>query len=70
VIDKFDEDWKAYTKIRDALQDVAESEIDTGGGLGTRDFWVRINGVEWVISMRRSDRQLAIDASLEQEDKP
>lgn len=37
----------------------AGTSIDSGGGDGSADLWVTVDGVEYFISMRRSNRQLA-----------
>ncbi len=33
------------------------TEIDSGGGLGSRDFWVKIDGVEYFVSVRWSNAE-------------
>ena len=35
------------------------TEIDTGGGMGEADLWVKIGGVEWFITVRKSNNQIA-----------
>lgn len=41
-------------KIIEALKTIVDkgTSIDTGGGLGSRDIWATIDGVEYYISVR------------------
>lgn len=41
-----------------SIKDTGTS-IDSGSGDGCADLWVTVDGVEYFISMRRSNRQLA-----------
>lgn len=51
-------------EIADLLKPVrdAGTSADSGGGNGMADLWVTVGGIEFFISIRRSNRQLAIDA--------
>jgi len=44
------------SRIEAALRSVADegTNIDTGGGLGSRDFWVKIDGTEFFIQVSTS----------------
>jgi hypothetical protein len=35
------------------------TSIDTGGGMGSYDLWVKCGGIEWYINVRKSNAQLA-----------
>lgn len=34
------------------------SEIDTGSGMNESDLWVSIGGIEWIITIKKSNAQL------------
>lgn len=43
----------ARNKVHDALVSICdEDKIDSGMGFGEFDFWVKINGVEYIIIMK------------------
>lgn len=54
----------AIQKIHAALKTIRDRNtvIDTGRGMGSADFWMKINGVEYFISVRRSEAQIAKDS--------
>lgn len=60
AIDENNQIWNAYTKIRNALEVISESDIDTGFANGARHYWVRINGSEFFIEAKKSTRQISI----------
>lgn len=60
----FDGDWKAADIVESALRTVAESGIDSGWNGGARDFWLRVNGAEYFITMTRSKGQSALDIKV------
>ncbi len=39
------------------------TEIDTGAGMGSADLWITIAGVEWFITVRKSNNQRAKEAT-------
>lgn len=39
------------------------TEIDTGSGMGGADLWITSGGVEWFITVRKSDYQIAKEAA-------
>lgn len=48
-------------ELREILQNVKDqgTSIDSGGGDGTGDLWVTVGGVEYFVSIRLSNNQLA-----------
>lgn len=48
------------SEVRTFLRSIADegTEIDSGGGDGTGDLWVTVQGVEYFVSIRKSNRQL------------
>lgn len=50
-------------KVRDALQTIADSgtDVDSGSGLGSVDFWFTMNGREYYIEVKPSNAQRAKD---------
>lgn len=46
-------------EIREFLKSVVDegTNIDSGGGDGTADLWPKVGGVEYFISIRRSNKQ-------------
>ena len=46
--------------LLDAIKD-AGTEIDTGTGNGNADLWVMVDGIEFYINVRRSNRQLKLE---------
>lgn len=54
------------SEIREFLATVkdAGTEIDSGGMDGTGDLWVTVQGVEYFVSVRRSNKQLVADGVL------
>lgn len=51
-------------KVRAALETVKDegTEIDSGSGMGSVDFWVTIDGREYFVEIKPSKKQLARDA--------
>lgn len=47
--------------LLDAIKD-ADTDIDTGTGNGSSDLWVMVDGIEFYITVRRSNRQLKLEA--------
>jgi hypothetical protein len=50
------EAYSLALEIKGFLQSVkdADTSIDSGGGLGEADLWVKVQGVEYHISVKRS----------------
>lgn len=50
-------------KVRDALQTIADpgTDVDSGSGLGSVDFWFMMNGREYYIEVKPSNAQRAKD---------
>lgn len=48
-------------EISDLLQTVRDhgTVSDTGGGMGQADLWVTVQGVEYFVTVRKSNNQLA-----------
>lgn len=53
-------------EIRTFLGSVKDegTEIDSGSGDGTADLWVTVQGVEYFISIRKSNNQLVREGKL------
>ena len=43
--------------------------IDSGAGAGSADLWVTVGGVEYFLTIRRSNNQLRRDAAAGAEDR-
>lgn len=41
--------------IKGHLEPIADGPLDTGGGFGQRDMWVKIEGVEYFISIKKRE---------------
>ena len=55
-------DAQAYRTIGQALRQVGDGELDTGAAMGTgSDFWVTIAGIEYFITVCRSQKQRIAD---------
>ncbi len=59
-------DWEHMPRsfmleLRDMLEAKKDdgTHIDTGGGDGTGDLWVTVGGIEYFVSVRLSNAQLA-----------
>jgi hypothetical protein len=53
-------------EIKRLLESIKDegSEIDSGMGDGCGDLWVKCGGVEYFISFRKSNNQMAKEASV------
>ena len=58
-------------KLRDLLKPVTDegTSIDSGAGAGSADLWVTVGGVEYFLTIRRSNNQLRRDAAAGAEDR-
>lgn len=58
-------------EIRNFLKSLkdAGTSVDSGGGDGSADLWVTSDGIEYFISIRRSNRQIARDGKPVPQDK-
>ena len=54
------------SEVRGFLRSIADegTAIDSGGGDGTGDLWVTVQGVEYFVSIRKSNKQLAREGKL------
>ena len=43
-------------KFLETIKD-ADTEIDTGSGMEESDLWVKIGGIEWYITIKKSNAQ-------------
>lgn len=55
-------DHETTIAVRDALAALSAAPVDTGAGPDGVDFWVTIGGTEYMLTARRSNRQLQRDA--------
>jgi hypothetical protein len=56
-----DQDLGAFEKLHQTLADMSGSTVDRGIGVASADFWVTIDGVEYFVTVRRSNNQIAKD---------
>jgi hypothetical protein len=47
------DDSEAFRTISMALRQIADDHVDSGLGLGSADYWLRIGGVEYYLNARR-----------------
>ena len=50
-------------ELRELLRSIKDTDthIDSGGGDGTGDLWVTVGGIEYFVSVRLSNNQIAKD---------
>ena len=54
-------DEERHVKCHDALRTIADKDVDSGYGGQRSDFWLMIDGVEFIVTISRSGNQLAQD---------
>ncbi len=59
-----DQDVSRFVKMKSALQTIADKEIDSGYGAGAIDFWVTVDGIEYYVTIQRSELQKAKQAYI------
>lgn len=54
------------TEIRAFLKSIADANtsIDSGGGDGTGDLWVTVQGVEYYVTVAKSKKQMIRESAL------
>jgi hypothetical protein len=62
IVDLAPSDWdtrplRFVARLKDLLAGIADGEIDTGGGDGSADLWVSVDGIEFYINVRPSKTQ-------------